>query len=78
MVIFMQLEAISALAYIAPKGVDTFVLAATIVFGAFILIWARATNTELPVRNKLLQSQAASPTSKLADVTIHLQLLLQD
>lgn len=38
MVIFMQLEAISALAHIAPKGVDTFVLAATIVFGAFILI----------------------------------------
>lgn len=36
----MQHEAISALAYVAPKGVDTFVLATTIVFGAFILVWA--------------------------------------
>lgn len=40
MAVFMQHKAISALAHIAPKGVDTFVLATTIVFGAFILVWA--------------------------------------
>lgn len=42
--IFMQHEAVSALAYVAPKGVDTFVLATTIVFGAFILVWAGSNN----------------------------------
>lgn len=36
----MQHEAVSALAYVAPKGVDTLVLATTVVFGAFILVWA--------------------------------------
>lgn len=40
MAIFMQYEAISALAHIAPKGVDTFVLATSIVFGALVLVWA--------------------------------------
>lgn len=40
MAIFMQHEPISALACVATKGVDTFMLATTIVFGAFVLVWA--------------------------------------
>lgn len=75
MAIFMQHEAISALAHIAPKSVDTFVLAATIVFGAFILVWAGSNQqTQSWQWHRLPQSPAESPIPRLADSNANLQL----
>lgn len=75
MAVFMQHEAISALAHIAPKGVDTFVLATTIVFGAFVLVWAGSNQQTLSWQGyRLPQSPAESPIPRLAHSSANLQL----
>lgn len=47
--VFVQHEAAPALAAVAPEGVDTLVLAATVLLGALVLVW-EGDNTSVAAR----------------------------